>query len=222
MVAAVRAIADLQQRLERQRTIVTEKRPVIGDGYIGGDIVDLGARILSAAAALVESAKEQTRVVRMKDRTGAGQAALTKSAEGTVSALEAFVAAAVETVTHEEGASAKVQESRARLATAIAAFQAKDVRSSGSPELNQVIERLSGSVQAMLKQLGSFIEAAERARTSQAAATVTTDTARAPTSVRRLSQNNPMLEVLEAEAKVVACRRELQFAENMLKTLTAK
>jgi hypothetical protein len=214
IVAAARAIASFQQRLERLRPVALEKRTVIGDGYIGGDMIDIGGPILNTIAALVESAQQQSKFVLMKDRTGVGQGVLVKATESVVAVLDAFVGAIGQTVAHEQGASGKVLESREKLGAAVGSFQSDEIRKNGNPELNQVMSRITGSVQTMLNQLGTFVEAAENARKEQA-------TGRSSAPVRRVSQNVTMLELLDAEAKVVSCRRELQFAEDLLKALTS-
>jgi hypothetical protein len=210
LVAAARSVAGFLQRLERLRPTPAEKQASIGESSIGGDILDIGTPIVTTVAALIEAAQQQTKFMIMKDRKSAVPKLFVAAADEAVASLEAFLSAAAGTVRHDEGALAKLTDASGKLAAAVNTFQADAVKKGGSPELTQVVGKVAGTVQAMLQQLGAFVGAAERSKAGQAQRV----------SVKRISQSNPMTELLNAEARVVSCRRALQFAEDMLKELS--
>jgi hypothetical protein len=206
LIAAARAVASSQAKLEKFKELAAAKKLVIGEGYIGCEIVDIAAPILNTAAALIEKAHQQTKFLLSKDPKLPNQTGLIKTANGLVDSLELILVAAEATVNHEPDSIAKVLAACNLIASAVAHFLAESNQKSGSPELNQGMMKITESIQGMVKQLRQFAESADKTKTEKIQA-----------AARPPRQLNSLIEKLNAEAKVVEARKALEMAEADLK-----
>ncbi|OHT09213.1 hypothetical protein TRFO_21942 [Tritrichomonas foetus] len=207
LVNAARSVQQSQQRLLSMRTIANEKKISSGEGYLGCDIIEISAPILSTAAKLIETAQAQTRFLLQRDPTLPNQKGMVKTANDLVESLALITVAAESTVNNEPDAISKVLAASNLVSSAVAHFLAEVHQKNGSPELNDAMEKITGSIQGLVKQLRAFGEAAQNAETQR-------NTDSVAVGKKPLSS---MIEKLNAEAKVVEARRALEEAEQKLK-----
>jgi dGTP triphosphohydrolase len=208
LIAAGRAVAAHRAKIDRFKVLAAEKKPIFGEGYVGCEVVDIAAPILTTAAALIEKAHQQTKFLLSKDPKLPNQSGLIKTANGLIESLDLTIVSAEACVNHDADALSKVQGACNLISAAAAQFLAESNQKTGSPELNQGMAKITESIQGMVKQLRAFAESADRSKSSAVQAE-----ARAP---RQLSK---LIEKLDAEAKVVEARKALELAEQALKGL---
>ena len=207
LVKAAQSVAESQKRLASMKSVAEEKKVAHGEGYLGLDILDISAPILSTAAKLIETAQAQTRFLLKRDPNLPNTKGLVKTAQDLVESLTLITVAAECTVNNEPDCISKVLAAANLVSSAAAHFLAEVYQKNGNPDLNAAMESITGSIQGLVKQLRAFGEAAQRQESEKNAAS-------AAPSAHKLSS---MIQKLNAEAKVVEARRALEEAELKLK-----
>jgi len=210
LVAAAKSIQQSQNKLVLFKSTAQEKKSEAGDNYIGVDVIDVSTPILNSAASLVDVAHQQTRFILQKQPDLENTKGLVKTASELVNSLELLIVAAQAIVNSETGAISKVLAACNIISGAIAHFTAECRQKNGSPELNEIMQRITDQIQETIKHLRAFAESALEKEAEQKAQSSTARPAKAL---------NSMIEKLNAEARVVEARRKLQEEENLLKRL---
>lgn len=207
LVKAAQSVSESQKRLASMKSVAQEKKIAHGEGYLGLDIIDISAPILSTAAKLIETAQAQTKFLLKRDPNLPNTKGLVKTAQDLVESLTLITVAAECTVNNEPDCISKVLAASNLVSSSAAHFLAEVYQKNGSPDLNAAMESITGSIQGLVKQLRAFGEAAQRQQSEKNAAS-------AVPSAQKLSS---MIQKLNAEAKVVEARRALEEAELKLK-----
>ena len=208
LIAAAQSIQKSQSRLVSFKSQAQEQQATKGSTYIGVDIIDVSAPILNSAAKLVEAAQAQTKYVLQRQPDLTNTKGLVNTARNLVDSLELLLIAAEAIVNNDADAISKVLAACNLISSAIAHFVAECRQKDGSPELNEVMSRITEQIQETIKHVRAFGEAAQKKQSEEAQQTK---------SGRPARGLNSMIEKLNAEAKVVEARKLLEEAENNLK-----
>jgi hypothetical protein len=210
LIGAARSVADGQQRLAQLKAAAAAKKASAGGSYIGVETVDIAAPVLNTAARLVEVSRQQVQLLLRRDGNVPNQPGLVAASDAFLRAIQAVIATAEAAVSQAPDAPERLLAAATGAGDALTKFLAEAQQKSGSPELNQVIGKFGNGLKSALAQLRSFAEIAVQAKSKGAAA---------PAPARAPRQLKALLDLLNAEAKVVQTRKELQLAEGRVKKL---
>lgn len=207
LVKAAQSVAQSHQRLQAMKVVAAEKKIANGEGYLGCDIIEISAPILSTSAKLIETAQAQTRFLLNRGGEMPNTKGLVKTANDLVDSLTLITVAAECTVNNEPDCISKVLAASNLVSSAVQHFLAEMYQKNGNPELDEAMKKITDSILGLVKQLRSFGEVAHNAQNER----LVVDS---QVSGAKLSS---MIQKLNAEAKVVEARRALEEAELKLK-----
>jgi hypothetical protein len=207
LISTARTVSDAQHKFIQLKSTAAEKKSAAGEDYIGAEVLDVAAPVLKSTARLVEVVRQQTQLILRRDGNIPNQAALVNTTDSFFKGIEKVLAGIDAAVAQAKDAPEKLLAAANSTNEAVTKFLEQAQQKAGSPELNQVMGKVAGTVKNGVGQIQSFAEIAAQAQQAKAGGKAPAGSSRQPRDLSSLR------DLLKAEAKVVQARKALELAE---------